>query len=65
MASALQYFVLILILGIPIHESTVVYQNGKCVDIRGPCFDLPLLANMAERVSKDVVSTLILLIALC
>ncbi|XP_067247091.1 uncharacterized protein si:ch211-266a5.12 [Chanodichthys erythropterus] len=56
MASALQYFVLILILGIPIHEGAVVYQNGKCIDVRGPCFDLNLLANIAERVSKDVVA---------
>lgn len=65
MASALQYFVMILILGIPIHEGKVVIQNGKCIDVRSPCFDLNILANMAERVSKDVVSTLILLLALC
>ncbi|ROI15396.1 hypothetical protein DPX16_12948 [Anabarilius grahami] len=56
MASALQYFVLILMLGIPIHEGGVVFQNGKCIDVRGPCFDLNTLANIAERVSKDVVA---------
>jgi len=60
MASALQYFVLVLILGIQIHECTVVFQNENCIK-EGPCFDLNLLANIAVHVSKDVVSTLILL----
>ncbi|XP_056100407.1 uncharacterized protein si:ch211-266a5.12 [Rhinichthys klamathensis goyatoka] len=55
MASALQYFVLILILGIPIHECTVVFQNENCIK-EGPCFDLNLLANIAVHVSKDVVA---------
>ncbi|KAG1953103.1 uncharacterized protein si:ch211-266a5.12 [Pimephales promelas] len=55
MASALQYFVLVLILGIQIHECTVVFQNENCIK-EGPCFDLNLLANIAVHVSKDVVA---------
>lgn len=64
MASALQCFVLILILGIPIHECTMVFQNEKCIK-DGPCFDLNMVEKIADRVSKDVVSTLILLSVLC
>ncbi|XP_067284478.1 uncharacterized protein si:ch211-266a5.12 [Pseudorasbora parva] len=53
MASALQYFVLIVILCIPMHECGVVFQGGKCI-IKGPCFNLDKLAEIAELVSKDV-----------
>ncbi|XP_077089897.1 uncharacterized protein LOC143741432 [Siphateles boraxobius] len=55
MASALQYFVLILILGIPVHECTGVFQNENCIK-EGPCFDLNMVAEIAEQVSKDVVA---------
>lgn len=64
MAGILQYCFLILIFGIPTHTCAAVVQNAKCVR-EEPCFDLHLLANMAERVSKDVVSILVLLSALC
>lgn len=55
MASALQYCFLILIFGIPMHECAAVLLNGSCVPVE-PCFDLSVLANMAERVSKDVIA---------
>ncbi len=64
MARALQYCFLILIFSIPMHECTAVLLNGSCVPVE-PCFDLSVMANMAERVSKNVVSILILLSALC
>ncbi|XDV24899.1 hypothetical protein PO909_028929 [Leuciscus waleckii] len=54
MASALQYFVPILILGIPIHECTI-FQNENCIK-EGPCFDLIIVEKIAEQVSKEVVS---------
>ncbi|XP_016390330.1 uncharacterized protein LOC107725560 [Sinocyclocheilus rhinocerous] len=55
MASALQYCFLILIFGIPMHECAAVLLNGSCVPVE-PCFDLSVMANIAERVSKDVVA---------
>ncbi|XP_059367887.1 uncharacterized protein LOC132106269 [Carassius carassius] len=55
MASALHYCFLILIFGIPMHECTAVLLNGNCVPLE-PCFDLNVMANMAERVSKDVIA---------
>ncbi|XP_050964325.1 uncharacterized protein si:ch211-266a5.12 [Labeo rohita] len=55
MAGILQYCFLILIFGIPTHTCAAVVQNAKCVR-EEPCFDLHLLANMAERVSKDVTA---------
>ncbi|XP_052428856.1 uncharacterized protein LOC127970354 [Carassius gibelio] len=53
MASALLYYFLILIFGIPMHECTAVLRDGKCV-IEDPCFDLSMMAKSAKHVSKDV-----------
>ncbi|XP_043092318.1 uncharacterized protein si:ch211-266a5.12 [Puntigrus tetrazona] len=55
MASALQYCFLILIFGIPLHECAAVLLNGSCIPVE-PCFDLSVMANIAERVSKDVTA---------
>ncbi|XP_016430118.1 uncharacterized protein LOC107757217 [Sinocyclocheilus rhinocerous] len=56
MASALLYYFLILIFGIPMHECVAVLRDGRCV-IEEPCFDLSVMANVAERVSKDVTAS--------
>ncbi|XP_073693790.1 uncharacterized protein [Garra rufa] len=55
MAGVWRYCFLILIFGIPMHTYAAVVQGANCVK-EEPCFDLNVLANMAERVSKDVTA---------
>ncbi|KAF4114728.1 hypothetical protein G5714_004951 [Onychostoma macrolepis] len=37
------------------HECAAVLLNGSCVPVE-PCFDLSVMANIAEHVSKDVIA---------